>query len=152
MNLYEINSALMACVDDETGEILDSEAFTQLLKAKDEKIENCALWIKDINGDIEKVSKEIERLNSIKSTLTNKARNIKEYISAALGGEKYKTERISIYYTHPESVEIMDADAIPDAFCKIVKEPSKTAIKEALKAGKTVPGAALTKGTSMVIR
>lgn len=152
MNLYEINSALMACVDDETGEILDSEAFTQLLKAKDEKIENCALWIKDINGDIEKVSKEIERLSAIKSALTNKARNIKEYISAALGGEKYKTERISIYYTHPESVEITDESTIPDEYIKVIKEPMKTAIKEAIKAGKTVPGAALTKGTSMVIR
>jgi hypothetical protein len=152
MNLYEINSALLACVDDETGEILDSEAFTQLLKAKDEKIENCALWIKDINGDIEKVSKEIERLNSIKSALMNKAKNIREYVSMALGGEKYKTERISIYFTHPESVEITDEATIPDEYIKVIKEPMKTAIKEAIKAGKTVPGAALTKGTSMVIR
>ena len=152
MNLYEINSALLACVDEETGEILDSEAFAQLLKAKDEKIENCALWIKDINGDIEKVSKEIERLSAIKSALTNKAKNIREYVSMALGGEKYKTERISIYFTHPESVEITDEATIPDEYIKVIKEPMKTAIKEAIKAGKTVPGAALTKGTSMVIR
>ena len=39
-------------------------------------------------------------------------------------------------------VVITDADALPDALCKIVREPDKKAIGEALKAG-NVPGAVL---------
>lgn len=45
-----------------------------------------------------------------------------------------------------DSVEITDEAAVPARFLKVVKTPDKTAIGEALKAGKTVKGAALKTG------
>jgi len=53
----------------------------------------------------------------------------------------------------PEKVIITDESAVPDAFMKITKEPNKTAIKNAIKLGTYVPGAALSNGgTSITIR
>ena len=38
MTLYEINEEIMACVDAETGEVVDAEKLEELLIAKEEKI------------------------------------------------------------------------------------------------------------------
>ena len=48
MKLYEINAALEALVDPETGELMDYDAFEALNLARDEKIEGMALWYKDM--------------------------------------------------------------------------------------------------------
>ena len=48
MKLYEINEQIMACIDSETGEVIDPEKLNDLQIAKDEKIENLALWYKDL--------------------------------------------------------------------------------------------------------
>lgn len=50
----------------------------------------------------------------------------------------------------PDKVIITDESAIPDAFCKIVKEPNKTAIKNAIKNGQYVPGATLSNGGTTI--
>lgn len=50
----------------------------------------------------------------------------------------------------PDKVIITDESAIPDAFCKIIKEPNKTAIKNALKSGTMIPGATLSNGGTTI--
>lgn len=50
----------------------------------------------------------------------------------------------------PEKVIITDESAIPDALMKIVREPNKTAIKNALKTGQHVPGATLSNGGTTI--
>jgi hypothetical protein len=50
----------------------------------------------------------------------------------------------------PEKVIITDENAIPDALCKIIKEPNKTAIKNAIKNGQYVPGASLSNGGTTI--
>lgn len=50
----------------------------------------------------------------------------------------------------PEKVIITDESAIPDAFCKIVREPNKTAIKNALKSGTYIPGATMSNGGTTI--
>lgn len=42
-----------------------------------------------------------------------------------------------------ESVVITDEEAVPSQLCKIIRQPDKDAIGKALKAGETIPGAAL---------
>ena len=58
MNLYEINAALMQAYDDavdqETGEIIENEAYKAidgLQMALEEKTENVLLWIKNLQAD-----------------------------------------------------------------------------------------------------
>lgn len=50
----------------------------------------------------------------------------------------------------PDKVIITDENAVPDAFMKITKEPNKTAIKNAIKTGTYVPGAALSNGGTTI--
>lgn len=53
----------------------------------------------------------------------------------------------------PEKVIIIDEAAIPDEYCRIKKEPDKTAIKKALNSGKHISGASLSNGgTTIMIR
>lgn len=52
-----------------------------------------------------------------------------------------------------DAVEITDEAELPQGFVKIVRQPDKTAIGAALKAGETVPGAVLRAGdVSLTIR
>lgn len=44
------------------------------------------------------------------------------------------------------SVIVSDPAAVPDALCRIKREPDKTAIREAIEEGKEVPGAFLSNG------
>jgi phage host-nuclease inhibitor protein Gam len=45
-----------------------------------------------------------------------------------------------------EKAIISDENMLPDAYMRIKKEPDKTAILDALKAGQAVPGAVLSNG------
>lgn len=48
MRLYEIEQAIMDCIDEETGEIIDLERLNQLMMDKQKKIEGVALWVKNL--------------------------------------------------------------------------------------------------------
>ena len=43
MKLYEIDEAIMACIDAETGEIIDADKLDKLTMERDAKIENVDL-------------------------------------------------------------------------------------------------------------
>ena len=47
MTLYEIDNAILECIDLETGEIIDTDKLDALQLERETKIENVALWIKD---------------------------------------------------------------------------------------------------------
>ena len=47
-NLYEINEEIKNTIDLETGEIVDFEAFEKLQMERTEKLENIALWYKNL--------------------------------------------------------------------------------------------------------
>ena len=42
MTIYEIDQAIMECVDFETGEIIDTEQLDELQMERDTKLENVA--------------------------------------------------------------------------------------------------------------
>lgn len=50
----------------------------------------------------------------------------------------------------PDSVVVLDADLIPDELCRITREPNKTAIRERIEAGRTVPGAVLSNAATVL--
>lgn len=50
-SLYEINAAILDCVDLETGEIIDIERLQELQMEREQKIENVALWYKNLLSD-----------------------------------------------------------------------------------------------------
>ena len=58
MKLYEINEQIMACIDSETGELIDPNKLKDLQIAKDEKLENLALWYKDLLAEANALKEE----------------------------------------------------------------------------------------------
>ena len=94
--LYEINQEILNCVDMETGEIIDMDKLGELQLAFDVKVENIALWIKNLLSDAEAIKAEKNRLAERQKSCENKAKSLKEYLNTYLGGQKFKTPKVSI--------------------------------------------------------
>lgn len=153
MNLYEINSAILNCIDAETGEIIDVEMLEQLQIDRHEKIENIACWIKNLLSDADQLKQEADKLMQRKKTAENKADSLKRYLFSFLDSEKFKSAKASISYRNTEAVEVTDVSKIPEEYLRYKEpEPNKTDIKKSLKAGVEIPGVALVKNKSMIIQ
>ena len=144
MNLYEIENAILDCVDLESGEIIDCERLTELQMERDVKIQNIALWVKNLEAEAEAYKKEKDSFAKKQSVAENKAKNLKEYLSNYLDGQVFKSTKVNISYRASESVNITDISKIPSEFLKYAEPTAdKTEIKKVLKAGGVVDGAEL---------
>ena len=156
MNLYELNRAIAEFdleIDEETGEVLNADELDQITLARDEKIENIALWVKDLLAEAEAIKAEEQALAKRRKQAENKADWLKRYVAQALEGEKFKTPKVSISYRTTKSTDIVDENVIPEEYL----EPQKPKIKKAdilaaLKAEKEVPGAVLIEKKSIQIK
>lgn len=157
MTLYEINSEMLNLIDEETGEVLDYERFVELNLARDEKIENIGLWIKDLKAEASALKAEKDALAKRQKTAENKAERLTNYLQMMLEGEKFKTARLSVSYRTSKAVEVDDrfvdwAVRFGEEYLRF-KEPEvdKVALKEALEKGE-VPHAALVERVGVVIK
>lgn len=155
-SLYELTYALASFdfeIDEETGEILNGEELDELEIERDEKIENIALWIKNLLSDAEAYKREKENFMKKEQTAKKKAEHLKTYLTMCLNGEKFKTDRVQISWRRSEAVEILDPEKIPKGWL-VEQEPKidKAGIKAALKDGEEIPGAELKEKTSIQIR
>ena len=156
MTLYEINQQILNAIeygcDPETGEIIDAAALDALEMAKEEKTENIILLIKDLTAENKAISEEEQALAKRRRAGENRVEWLKNYLMASLDGEKFKTPRCSASYRKTASVSIIDESAIPSEYIRTKTEPNKMAIKDALKAGETIPGATLEDRVSLIIK
>ena len=159
-SLYEINAqieqAWSAAVDPETGEIISEEAaqaIEQLSMARDEKVENLALYYKNLMAEVEALKAEKQTLAARQSAAEKKAESIKKYLAASMNGEKYKSEKVAISWRKSESVSV-DANAfLPEEYVTLREPiPNLTAIKKALKAGEQIDGATLVASNNIQIK
>ena len=155
MNLYEIEDAILECVDTETGDIVDIERLEALELERDTKISNIACWIKDLKAEAEAIKTEKQALDKRQRVAENKAEQLKNYLQGYLNGAKFKDSRCSISYRSSKSTVIdedIDLDILPEQL-KIVKvEPNKKAIKEALECGLDIEGCHLVEKSNIQIR
>lgn len=156
MNLYEIDEAIMGCVDMETGEIIDTEQLDKLSMERNQKIENIALWIKNLNADAEAFKTEKQAFDARQKAAENKAASLKKWLSGYLAGNAFKSTKVAISFRRSESVQVNDIGAIAEFDSQYIKyaEPTadKTAIKNALKNGIVVPGAELVENQNIQIK
>lgn len=160
--LYDIDQDILDCVDQETGEILDSAALDALQMERDRKLECVALWVKDLMAEAAAVKEEADKLLTRKRALDNKITALKSWLLIALNGEKLKTPRCSVYQTHSTRVSVDDEEELvkflqtldkPEKFLRFNDpELRKDEIKKALKDGYHFPGAGLEETTSLVIK
>ena len=159
MKLYEIDNAIMECIDFETGEIIDTEKLDELQMERDAKIENVVLWIKDLKAEAEAIKAEKLALAERQRVAENKADSLKKWLVYALQGEKFKTARCAVSFRNTECVEVT-----PEGLENLMRggkdelltyeqpKPNKTAIKQAIKDGLSVAGVQLVQNTSTIIK
>lgn len=142
MKLYEINKAILECVDPETGELIDFEKFNELQIEKGEKIEGVALWYKDLIAEANAIKEEKDRLAEREKSARNKAERLKSYLSYTLNGEQFKTARCALSFRKSEKVIVEDVYRLPESYLKY-SEPKAdlTEIKKAIKSGEKINGA-----------
>lgn len=153
MKLYEIDQAIMDCIDMETGEIINEELLNSLQMERDTKIENVVLWIKELKAEAEALKAEKMAFAERQKVAENKMESLKKWLAYALNGEKFKTVRASVTFRTTDKVEIADIYKLDENYLRY-KEPEadKEAIKKAIKAGQEVAGATLVPSTSVIIK
>lgn len=155
MNLYEINNAILDCVDEETGEILDVERLAELQIERETKLENVALWIKNLNADINAYKAEKDAFTERENKAKAKVESLKNYLAGALNGNPMNTSKVAVTFRKSEAVQIDDESLIPQEFTrsKTVVEPDKTAIKNAIKnTNAVIPGASIVVNQNIQIK
>lgn len=140
MSIWEIEQSIMALVDPETGEITDFEALDNLAMARDEKIENLALWIKNLNAEAKAIREEEKNLAERRQKAENKAESLKAYLTQVLNGEKFKTAKTEVSWRESETVEVSSSfvywakNLNLSKFLNIPAPPLPSANKIAIKA------------------
>ena len=159
MTIYEIDQAIMNCVDLETGEIIDTEQLDKLQMEREEKLENVACWIKDLKAEAEAIKAEKQILANRQKVAENKAESLKKYLAYALDGKKFSTAKCAVSFRTTESVEVtteglknLMRDGKDDLLTYKTPEPNQTAIKQAIKDGLNVAGVQLVQNISTIIK
>ena len=159
MKLYEIAQEIESLVDPDTGELLDYERFVELNMERNQKVENMALWYKDLTAEASKIRAEEIALAERRKTIERRADGLKNYLSMFLCGEKFETPRVAISWRKSESIEF-DDDFVNWAMTSgkdslltyKAPEPNKTEIKRFLKAGGECPHAEIVAKNNMGVK
>lgn len=153
-NLYEINQELLNLTDSETGEIEDWSAFEALQLARDEKIENIALYHKNLLAEAAALKAEEKSFAERRKRAETKADSLKRYLDTALQGQKFNTVKVAISYRKSTSVEV-DETKLPANWLREVPAThvvDKVEITKALKAGEAIEGATLVENNNIQIK
>ena len=153
MKLFEIDEQIRACVDAETGEIIDEMQLDSLLIAREQKIAGVALWCKELAYEAEALRNEKKNIDARIKAAENKVAGIKNWLAFATGGERFSTPKAVVSFRNTSSVVIDDQEKIPSEFIKteVVKTPMKVELKKALASG-SVAGCHLQDNISVIIK
>ena len=161
--LYELAASYKNIAELLDDPLIPQEAITSAMAIVEGDIavksQNIAVILNSMDSDITILEAEIKRLTNRKTAIDKGKKWLKGYLQEQLekiGQKQLKTPMFTIsIQNNPPALQITDEKAIPASYLTIVperKEPNKEDIKAALKAGKEVPGAILTRGKSLRVR
>jgi hypothetical protein len=153
-NLYEIDQGILACIDLDTGEVIDPDRLENLQMERSQKIENVCLWVKNLLSDAEAIKAEKDALADREAKCRKKADDLKKWLAFALEGQKFSTARCAVSFRRSEKVEVLDEDRIPRAYMveTVSYKPDKQLIKEVLKDGQEISGCRLVESQNVQIK
>lgn len=143
MTLYEIDAGIADCIDGETGEVLDYEKLDALQMERDRKIENIAHLCENVKNDIAGLKEQEKIFEARRKSAEKKLDRLKGYLSHVLQGQRFETVRAKVTFRKSEAVIVEDEAKVPKDYWveKVTEGIDLTAVKNALKAGKSVEGA-----------
>lgn len=161
--LFELAAEFRALADKLNDAELDSQTIADTLDGAsgdlEEKIINTAKYYRNIDADADKIEEAAKQMMARAKTLRTHAGNIKQYLQSNMeraGLQKVPSPWFVITLAqNPESVTVDDESAIPRDYFKEIPasyQLDKTLVKQAIKDGHEVPGAHLSRGTSLRIK
>ena len=160
MKLYEIAPALRFALDDivvdeETGEILSSDALHAGEAQAAEKIEATALYLRELDAEAKAAKEAADRMLARVKSMQKRSDYLKAMLLDALHATgKVKTGRVTVSIRTTQAVSVDEGANLPEAYTtvKTTVSPNKVAIKQALLDGVEVPGCSLEARESVSIR
>lgn len=165
MRIYDIDQKIEAImeavmqgategVDTETGEVFRlSDYLEELQMSREQKIKNLALYCKNTSSDIDELKKEMDNFKKRIEQKKKRLESAMEYLRQVTDGKKVEDTQFVISYRKSTSVEVLDEGLIPaEYFVEQAPKLDKISIRDAIKAGKEVAGAALVEKQNMTIK
>ena len=160
MKLYELTQNyinLQDLLEDETiSQDLIEKAMKEVSEDIEEKAENYAVIMKNLESEAEALEREEKRLAARKSSLRNRNKILKDNLEnsmKATGKTKFKTRLFSFNIAkNPPSLDIADEELIPDKYIVYTKSTAKKTMIDDLKQGVIIKGVKLKQTESLRIR
>lgn len=163
MQLYKIQQehlSLLAQIEEADGEVAPhmEQALGFTAEAFQEKAISVGFVVKQFDSGVATIDAEIKRLQSLKSMAIRKQEWFENQLSGAMhqfGVDKIECPTLKISFRKSEAVEIDNETLLPQDVLEVVPATfkiSKTKIKEAIKAGREVPGASIVSRQNLQIK
>lgn len=142
---------------------LDEQTIFDTLESESgdltEKVKNVAAVFKNLESDAKQIKEAEQALAERRKTIESRAESLKTYLKnsmeiAGIPKIEFPLFVVSIA-NNPESVTVDDEPSIPREYFKKIPatfQLDKSMVKQAIKNGVSVPGAHLSKGTSLRIK
>lgn len=161
--LYQLTDRWLAAldgawtVDEETGEVFDPADIDEIHADLNEKVENIAVYIKNMRSDAEALKAEEDMLKDRRQRLERHVERLGTYLTEQLsraGKRRVETTRADVSLRSTKSVLVEDELLVPEEYIRetVKRMPDKRAISRDLKDGKSVPGCTLVERDSLNIR
>lgn len=161
--LYEIARAYRADADRLAELDLDEQTLADTLEAiggaLEEKATNVAFVARNLEALASSIKDAEAQMSSRRKALERRAASLREYILRCMrdaGVQRLEGPYLRLTVrANPAAVDVFDASQLPAEYMRRPEPPppapDKTAIKDALRAGRDVPGARLTQSQRLDI-
>lgn len=153
MKLYEIPEEYRKVlegvqVDEETGEILGTDALVEFAGDLNETIKNTGLYLFELDSEAQQIDAQIKRLKARKDGMTRRAETLKNLMLDAMtssGLKKVSDPLVTVYLRKSTATIVDNMELIPKDLLRVKVEtsPDLVAISKTIKSGIEVPGAHL---------
>jgi hypothetical protein len=164
LTLYQLSANYLEALDVLTDPEADlpMDAINGTLEALSGELEdkaiNVAKFLRNMEAAAEAIKNAEAGMSKRRKTLENRVTWLKSYLKNNMEHTGISTIECPYFklsiQDNPAAIHIVDEEAIPDQFKEqvVTWRINKTAIKDAIKAGKEVPGAELVNGTRLAIK
>lgn len=154
--IYELTGQFLEIynmdIDDETK--LDTLEAIDWTSDYETKVEGYVKVIKSLEADIEARKNEKKRLDGLNKSDQSKIDNLKAALAVSMtetGQTKVDTTLFKVGFRKSEAV-VVDETKLPKKYQVATYKPDKKTLKELLKSGKHIKGAALEERSNLSIR
>lgn len=149
-SIYELNknyqevAALLETAETEEEMQAINDTLEMLDVSIEEKVENTAKYIKNVESDIEGIKAEINRLTALKKQKERNTEWLKTNIEYALktkGIDKLEVGTFKCGYRKSEKTIVDDVNKLPDELKKVEYKPMAVEIKKYIKEHGSLDGA-----------